>query len=207
MTLWNIMCIHGLLNNTTNLTTYWKIPLKFTLFNPLPIQTQYTCQFEKPLVWLNIVVSIFSLTFLIPFYIFPLTVSAMFLYPSIRKPYIPYYVLNILCHFILNIYPLIWTQMVWYYFPSEALMHLKMIYIIDHKPDGVLHDQTTTHSITPWRFVLDDINVLEKIKNQIYLFLLFKICSKSLVWGYPNDVSRCSISYLNGPSLLQVHVP
>lgn len=41
------MCIIGILNKTCNLTTYWKAPLKMTLFNPLPIQTQYTFPIKK----------------------------------------------------------------------------------------------------------------------------------------------------------------
>jgi len=47
MNLWHIACVHDILNNTPNLTTYWKIPLKIILFNPLPIRTQYTFPISK----------------------------------------------------------------------------------------------------------------------------------------------------------------
>ena len=49
------MCICGILNNTLYCTTYWKIPLKITLFNPLPIQTVYIFPILKTPTSLDIV--------------------------------------------------------------------------------------------------------------------------------------------------------
>ena len=44
----DIACrIHVIIKNTLNLTTYWKIPLKITLFNPLLIWIQYTFPISK----------------------------------------------------------------------------------------------------------------------------------------------------------------
>ena len=83
MNLWHIKCVRDILNNTHNLTTYWKIPLKITLFNPLKIQTQYTFPINKPLLSLDIVGIHFFINIFYTLLYFFINFELQFLYLTI----------------------------------------------------------------------------------------------------------------------------
>ena len=85
----HIMCVHGLLNNTLNLTTYLKIPLKITFFNPLPIRTQYTFPIFRNVYFHQIwQVSIFFINIFYTHLYFSLILSSIF-YTFQYKNFLP----------------------------------------------------------------------------------------------------------------------
>lgn len=67
MNLWHSTCICDILNNILNWTTYWKMYLKITLFNPYQYEPNTSSQYKKPLLSLDIVgIQFFINIFYIP---------------------------------------------------------------------------------------------------------------------------------------------
>lgn len=114
-------------------TTYQTIPLvwleigkylwKSHYLAPYQYEPNTPSQFKKPLLSLNIVGIHFLINILYTHLCFFTNFELHFLYLSISKLFSPYISPNIVGHIFFNIYPPIWTHMVWYFSPSENLVH------------------------------------------------------------------------------------